>query len=168
MKKLNILTHLSWLALSLVLTGCNTKKMTQSSGSMEPTIPSGDTITVDLTSYRSTEPSRWDVVVFESPIDSSTNWCSRIVGLPGEKIQILDGKLVIDGQTVQPPSRLRIAPYKTVDVSKSSAAPRHITLPFEIPNDSYFVLGDNVSNALDSRFWGSLKKSKIAGKVEGK
>ena len=135
---------------------------------MEPTIRSGETITIDLNAYSATDPSRWDVVVFESPSDSSSNWCSRIVGLPGEKIEIREGHLIIDGNTIQVPPSFKVAHYEAVDASELPGDTRFVTLPFEVPSDSYFVLGDNVSNALDSRYWGALKKSKIAGKVNGK
>lgn len=135
---------------------------------MEPTIRSGEMIKVDLMAYSSSDPLRWDVVLFESPMDSSFQWCFRVVGLPGEKVDIQDGDLLIDGTKMPIPSSLAISNYQVVKIGTSTAAPGPVSLPYKLQKDAYFVLGDNISNALDSRFWGGLDKSKIIGKVIGK
>lgn len=168
MKILSIATLYVGFAVVLMITGCNTKKMTQGTGSMAPTIRIGETITVDLHAYDLSNPARWDVVLIESPLDSKSQWCKRIVGLPGEKIEIRGGDLMIDGVKMPIPSRLSIPAYQEVKAGTTTAAPSPVSFPFELKKDAYFVLGDNVSKSLDSRYWGALGRSKIIGKVIGK
>lgn len=150
------------------LVGCTKKKMRHDSSSMDPTIRSGEVISVDLKAYSSAGPLRWDVVVFESPIGGSGHWASRVVGLPGETIDIRSGKVVIDGKEETLPPRLSIGGYKLPKVELGPRAHGPVAFPFTIPAGKYFVLGDNVSSALDSRYWGGLDRSKILGKVSGK
>ena len=150
------------------LMGCTKKEMKQASSSMEPTIKRGEVISVDMKAYSGASPIRWDVVVFESPSAGGGHWASRVVGLPGETIDIRSGRVVIDGKEETPPPRLSIGGYKLPKGDLASSASGPVTFPFKIPAGSYFVLGDNVSNALDSRFWGGLHGSKIIGKVPGK
>jgi signal peptidase I len=168
MKNLQIATQYCGIALVLMLGSCSTKKMKQASKSMEPTIRSGEVITVDLKAYRSSDPLRWDVVLFESPMDRSSQWCYRVVGLPGEKVEIQDGDLLIDGTKMPIPSSMAISGYQVVKIGAPTAAPGPVSLPYKLEKDTYFVLGDNIANALDSRYWGGLDKTKIIGKVVGK
>ena len=135
---------------------------------MEPTIKRGDVITVNTGAYSGSRPNRWDVVVFESPLGSGGTWVSRVVGLPGESVEIRSGKLVIDGKIEALPARLSIGDYTLPKGSLTPSAPGPVAFPFKVPAGSYFVLGDNVSNALDSRYWGGLDGWKILGKVPGK
>jgi signal peptidase I len=156
------------IAVVAALVGCTKKEMRQASSSMEPTIKRGEVISVDLKAYSGAGPIRWDVVVFESPVAGGGHWASRIVGLPGETIDIRSGKVVIDGKEETLPPRLSIGGYNLPKRDSALGAPGQVTFPFKIPAGSYFVLGDNVSNALDSRYWGGLAGSKILGKVPGK
>jgi signal peptidase I len=132
---------------------------------MEPTIKMGEVFSVDWTAYGGTGPNRWDVVIFESPLDAGRKWTSRIVGLPGEIVEIRSGKIVIDGREEAVPSHVSIDGYKLPQGNLTANAPHPVTFPYKIPAGSYFVLGDNVSNAFDSRYWGGLDRSKIFGKV---
>jgi signal peptidase I len=156
------------IAIVAALLGCTKKEMRQASSSMEPTIKRSEVISVDLKAYSGTGPIRWDVVVFESPVAGGGHWASRVVGLPGETIDIRSGKVVIDGKEETLPPRLSIGGYNLPKRDTASGAPAQVTFPFKVPAGSYFVLGDNVSNALDSRYWGGLHGSKIMGKVPGK
>jgi len=149
-------------------TGCSKKEMRQDSSSMEPTIKRSEVISVDLKAYSGAGPIRWDVVVFKSPAAGGGHWASRVVGLPGETIDIRSGKVVINGNEETLPPRLSIEGYKLPEGDLAPSAPGPVAFPFKIPSGSYFVLGDNVSNALDSRYWGGLDQSKILGKVPGK
>jgi len=169
--KMFITTISRFLAAAVIvaaLAGCSKKEMRQPSSSMEPTIKRGEVISVDLKAYSGAGPIRWDVVVFESPVAGGGHWASRVVGLPGETIDIRSGKVVINGNEETLPPRLSIGGYKLPEGDLSPSAPGPVTFPFKIPSGSYFVLGDNVSNALDSRYWGGLDQSKILGKVPGK
>jgi signal peptidase I len=150
------------------LTGCTKKEMRQSSSSMEPTIRRGEVISVDLAAYSGSGPNRWDVIVFESPVSGGGQWLGRVVGLPGESVEIRSGGIVIDGREEARPAHLSLAGYELPKKELALSSPGPVTFPYKIPVDSYFILGDNVSNALDSRYWGGLDRSKILGKVPGK
>jgi signal peptidase I len=159
---------LAAVVLITVLVGCTKREFLQASSSMEPTIKRGEVITVDLKAYSGATPVRWDVVVFESPLAGSGHLASRVVGLPGETVNIRSGKVVIDGKEQKLPPHLSIGSYKLPNSDLTLSAAKPVTLPFKIPVNAYFVLGDNISNALDSRYWGSLDGPKILGKVPGK
>ncbi len=151
-----------------VLVGCTKKEMQQGSSGMEPTIKQGEVFTVDFAAYSKTEPIRWDVVLLKSPFSDGGYWTSRVVGLPGETIDIRNGKVVIDGKEETLPTHLSIGGYNLpkVDLYPHIAGPS--TFPFKIPEGSYFILGDNVSNVADSRYFGGLQRANIVGKVLGK
>jgi signal peptidase I len=149
------------------LVGCTKKDMRQASSSMVPTVKQGEVISVDMNAYSGAGPSRWDVVLFDSPVASSGHWTSRVIGLPGETVDIRSGKVMIDGKEETLPPHLSIGGYKLPKADSTSGVHGPVTFPFKIPAGSYFVLGDNVSNALDSRYWGALHSSKIRGKVLG-
>jgi signal peptidase I len=161
MKNIYLLVFLLFFASS-----CSQKQMLQSSSSMEPTIKKGDVINVNFNAYTGSSPQRWDIVVFNDPTSLGTNsiFCSRIVGLPGEFVDFGPSGLLING-------RLIISPVYTSNPQYTNpAATIHgmnskVKFPYKIPNDRYFVLGDNVSNALDSRYWGGLKMDMIIGRV---
>lgn len=142
--------------------------MRQTSSSMEPTVRAGEVITVDSRAYTSTGPTRWDVVAFEAPAGKSGIWISRVVGLPGETIDITPGGLLINSKVEPIPARLGIPAYRRPADTHASFSPASVTFPYTVPSGRYFVLGDNIANALDSRYWGGLEQSKIVGKVEGK
>lgn len=135
---------------------------------MEPTIKAGEFVEVNFAAFKTKSPERWDLVAFEGPIDGKHIWLKRIVGLPGEEIDFDANGLLINGKSVSSPSKLGLAPYtlhrkKTTGLKLS--APE---FPYKVPAGSYFVMGDNVENSLDSRYWGALESHKIVGKVAGK
>lgn len=156
------------LTVAASVAGCSEKQMRQDSSSMEPTIKRGEVLTVDTKAYSSSGPSRWDVVIFDSPLGSGGHWASRVVGLPGESVDIRFGKLIVDGREKALPAGLTMGDYRPPSNDLATNAPGPVVLPFKVPAESFFVLGDNVSNALDSRYWGALDRSKILGKVPGK
>ena len=133
--------------------------------SMEPTIRAGEIIEIDWNAYTSSNPSRWDVVVTDSPTKDPGQWVLRIVGLPGETVEIRDDGLYIDGNKESPPPRISSIRYSK-PVAHPGVTP--VLFPHRVAADSYFTLGDNASNSLDSRYWGDLKASKIQGRVIGK
>jgi signal peptidase I len=152
----------------VTLTGCTMKKMRQTSSSMDPTIKHGEVVTVDLSAYSGSAPNRWEVIVFESPIAGGGLWLGRIVGLPGETVEIRSGVIVINGRSEPLPTHLSLGGYQLPKKDLAPSTPGPVSFPYMIPAGHYFVLGDNVSNSLDSRYWGSLDVSKILGKVPGK
>lgn len=124
------------------------------SESMENTIMTGDRIFGCRLSYglnidffghkinkKFREPQRFDIIIFKYPDDESQLYIKRIIGLPGEKVQIINGKVYInDSET-------------PLDDSFTAEMPRGNFGPYEVPEDSYFVMGDNRNNSKDSRYW---------------
>ena len=123
-------------------------------GSMLPTIQLQDRLVVDKISYRFSEVKRGDVVVFHPPssVDQSgTDWVKRVIGLPGDKVEIRDGKVFINDKELTEPYELQ--------------KPNYSYGPIVVAEGSYFVLGDNRNDSLDSHYWGVLQKQNIFGKV---
>ena len=98
-------------------------------------------------------PRRWDIVVFRNPADPGEIYCQRLVGLPGEEIEIRDGSVWANGNRLTPPDSIREIRY----VSKVRGAPSGVWgapgRPAKLAADEYFVLGDFSENAHDSRWW---------------
>lgn len=126
--------------------------------SMEPNFSSGDYLIIDEISYRFAEPQRGDVVVFKYPRNPSQYYIKRIIALPGEKIQIKNGTIVVF--TNEYPGGIEI---------DESYIPENIRTPGDVDaligEREYFVLGDNRTASSDSRVWGKLEKDKIIGKA---
>jgi len=130
------------------------------SSSMEPTLHREDRILVSKVSYVLGKPARWDVAIFMEPRNHDRNFVKRIVGLPGETLQIIAGDIYINGRCVPKPKHLRGVFYTHEGVWGTSE-------PVRIPDDCYFVLGDNSSRSNDSRCWGRpfVRRSEIIGKA---
>lgn len=147
--------------------GCVSRvQFKQGSTIMSPSIQAGEVVTADFSVFRKMQVQRWDVVIFMGPFkskDTNDLWGMRIVGLPGESISIVDGGIIINGEPVaQPVAMANIRYLSTLEDANT------VTYPYIIPKGSYFVLGDNTTNAYDSRFWGALDGDRIVGKVIGK
>lgn len=124
---------------------------------MSPTIKPGEKVTVDYLAYARATPSRWDVIVFHPPSYPDDYWAMRVVGLPGENIVIRDDGLLIDGKAVSPPVHVQAIHYVPLATTNTT-----------VPTNSYFVLGDNSTNANDSRYIGTIPVANILGKVKEK
>lgn len=111
-----------------------------SGSSMETTLSDGDQLIVDKISYRFRDPKRYDIVVFPYRYEENTYYIKRIIGLPGETVQISDGEVYING------ARLNEHYGNEVIEDPGSAAE-----PITLGDDEYFVLGDNRNNSQDSR-----------------
>ena len=131
------------------------------SNSMYPTLGIGDIVTVDEDYYSNNSPARWEIIAFQSPVDPSETFIMRIVGLPREIILIKEEGLHING-------RKQRSPLSDFDYGVSTMRkPYHgYFQPFVVPKDCYFLLGDNVELAFDSRYWGALPFGRIVGRVE--
>lgn len=125
-----------------------------SGASMYPTFETSDYLIVDEISYRLEDPSRGDVIVFKYPNDPSKYFIKRIIGLPGETVDI-DGIKVKITNSDNPNGLELNEPY--VNYNRNSTT--HVTLE----SDEYFVMGDNRFASSDSRVWGPLKKKFIIG-----
>jgi signal peptidase I len=156
-------------ALGLVLTaGCSGKRFRQPSSAMAPTIQSNEIVVADMAAYETSKPQRWDVVVFLPPDAASRPpgvvSVMRVAGLPGESLEIRENGIYVDGKLVAQPDRIAGIHY----VPKVNAITPSVSYPYKIPTGSYFVMGDNTTNCLDSRLWGPVPEQGIIGKVKGK
>ncbi|MBS5794469.1 MAG: signal peptidase I [Clostridiales bacterium] len=124
-------------------------------GSMKNTIMPNDRLVAFRLSYLFSDPERYDIIVFKAPDDESTLYVKRIIGLPGEKVNIIDGKVFINDQEVPLEDD-----YIMEDMLGSFG-------PYTVPQGSYFMLGDNRNDSQDSRYWENtfLPKENILGKV---
>lgn len=126
--------------------------------SMEPTLQDGDQLIVDKISYRFRDPERFDIIIFPYHGDGSkkTYYIKRIIGLPGETIQIVDGKIYINGEVLE-------ENYGKEVMEGAGRASQ----PIVLGDDEYFVLGDNRNNSKDSRVEsvGNIKRSDIIGRA---
>lgn len=126
--------------------------------SMEPTFEDGDYILIDEISYRFKEPVRGEVVVFRFPEDRSQFFIKRVIGLPGETVEIKDDKVVI--YNAKNPQGFGL-PENYLDQGQHTMGNTRLKLD---PNE-YFVMGDNRLRSSDSRRWGPLNESLITGRV---
>ena len=108
--------------------------------SMSPTLEDGDVLIVDKLSYRFREPERFDIVVFRYLYKENSYYIKRIIGLPGETVQIKDGQIYIDGKLLE-------EDFGNALMTNPGRANQPITLG----SDEYFVLGDNRNVSSDSR-----------------
>jgi len=126
------------------------------SGSMEDTVMTNSRVMGFRLSYLIGEPGRFDIIVFNTPEnDSSIPYVKRIIGLPNEKVEIIDGKVFIDDSDVP------------LDDSFVKGVAQGSYGPFHVPENSYFVLGDNRNSSVDSRHWVNkyVKRGDIIGKL---
>lgn len=126
-------------------------------GSMENTIQPGDRLIGNRLAYMSSEPERGDIVIFSYPDNENETYVKRIIGLPGETITIEDAKIYINGSTVPIDE-----PYLKEEWVEETGP-----YVFEVPEDCYFVLGDNRNNSWDARYWTNtyVSKEKILGEA---
>lgn len=143
------------------------------SGSMVPTLTIGDHILVtkflynikmpfwDTIVVRFSEPQRGDIIVFKFPEDESKDFIKRVVGLPGDTVEIRNKRVWINEALLPEPYTQHVDP----NILPHQVQPRDNLGPLTVPPESFFVMGDNRDQSLDSRFWGFVKLSKIKGKA---
>lgn len=128
-------------------------------GSMEPTMIPGDKIFVNRFIYRFAQPERGDVIVFRYPENPRRDFIKRLVAVGGETIQIDNGKITINDEEVNDPKIFKELYY--YNRGQYGAVDKEIT----VPQDHYFVLGDNSGSSRDSRYWGFVPKKFLLGKA---
>jgi signal peptidase I len=127
-----------------------------SGASMEDTFHSGEYLIIDQVSYHLDDPQRGDVIVFRYPQDPSKFFIKRIIGTPGDTIDIQGNVVTVttaDGETM------------TLDEPYIKSMAENTTLTEKLGDREYFVMGDNRDASSDSRVWGVLQKEKIIGKA---
>jgi len=143
------------------------------SGSMEPTLLVGDHILVSKFIYgmkipfTSTKilpfkkPQRGDVIVFIYPVDRKKDFIKRVVGLEGDRVEIIDKKVYINGS----PSDSPFAENNDEVIIPRGIQPRDNYGPVVVPKNSLFVMGDNRDHSMDSRYWGFVRLEEVKGKA---
>ena len=111
-----------------------------SGSSMETTLQNGDNLIVDKISYRFRDPKRYDIIVFPYKYEENTYYIKRIIGLPGETVQVIDGYMYINGK--------KLDEHYGAEVMED---PGIAAEPIKLGDDEYFVLGDNRNHSSDSR-----------------
>ncbi len=127
--------------------------------SMEATLSDGDNLIVDKISYRFRDPQRFDIIVFPFQYRENTFYIKRIIGLPGETVQIgEDGTIYINGEVLQEPYGREVIRPENIGIAKD---------PIVLGEDEYFVMGDNRNNSSDSRteIVGNIHRSDIIGRA---
>lgn len=145
--------------------------------SMMPTIYVGDHFICDLSYYHLNNPARGDIVIFKWPIDESIFYIKRIIGIPGDTIQIFNDELYVNNKKTEldfvenytGDDGKEAEIYKETFGNSSYQILEQIKKnenygPVTVPEGEYFVLGDNRDNSSDSRYWGMVKRHQIYGR----
>lgn len=128
--------------------------------SMEPNFYDHEYLIIDEISYRFNEPKRGDIVVFRYPRNPQEFFIKRVIGLPGEKINLKDGDIYVANK--ENPNGIKLEePYLSAGLKTYSMTVESVSLE----GDEYYVLGDNRNSSKDSRSFGPVKKSFIVGRV---
>ena len=118
--------------------------------SMEPNLHHGEFVIVSKINYRFGEVERGDVVVFDFPRNITQEYIKRVIGLPGEHISVTDGEVYVNGSRLDEPY-LEFEPYYEGE--------------WDVPESTYFVLGDNRNNSSDSHSWGTVPVENLVGEA---
>lgn len=127
--------------------------------SMEPSFYDHEYLVIDELTYRFNAPERGDIVVFRYPADPSQYFIKRVIGLPGETVEVSDGEVRVYNDAH--PNGIALDESIYLPEEYLSAGKRTVTLR----SDEFFVMGDNRPASLDSRYFGPVKKSAIVGRV---
>lgn len=149
-----VLDIVETLLLSLVLfVGINklTARIRVESISMQPNLIAGDMVLVNRLAYNFGQPEHGDIIVFKYPPEPDlTPYIKRVIGLPGDKVQIANGQVLVNGQAL-------VESYISVPTNRGGE--------WTVPEQSLFVMGDNRNNSSDSRSWGMVPFENIIGKA---
>ncbi|MBN1689089.1 MAG: signal peptidase I [Candidatus Omnitrophica bacterium] len=129
-------------------------------GSMKPTFQVGDRIFVDKISYRFRDPERGEIIVFKYPLEKKKDYVKRLIGLPGETLQIKEGKVFVNGEPLDVPPFSNFYYYNREDWDYGKYG-----VMIDVPKGHYFVLGDNSGKSSDSRNWGFVPQENIVGRT---
>lgn len=127
------------------------------SGSMIPTLQLNDQVLVTKYSYWKEEPEQGDIIVFKYPVrnpktEKSEEFVKRLIGLPGDTIEIKNNQVMVNGKPLD-------EPYIATDTNMADFG------PYQVPKGGYFMMGDNRNNSNDSRYWGTVPRDNLIGKA---
>lgn len=129
-----------------------------SGSSMFPNFKNGDYIITDKITYRLDDPKRGDIVVFKNPKDETQDFIKRIIGLPGDKVKVQDGKIYLNGKQLN-------EPYLANTITTNPGSFLQEGMEITVEPDRYITIGDNRPASSDSREWGFITRGEIIGKV---
>jgi signal peptidase I len=147
------------LLLALTIRGNAVASFYIPSGSMEDTLRKGDLLIADKFSYKvlphltgsAHDPERGDVMIFRYPGNPRLDYIKRVIGLPGDIVEVKGGKVYVNGKELAE-AYIKEAPYSTWG-------------PEQVPDDQYFVMGDNRNHSSDSRVWGYVPRKNFEGRA---
>ena len=145
-----VLETILLIAIMLLVLNATTARFQVRGFSMEPTLHDGQYLIVSKLAYWLHPPAHGDVIVFRPPNNSADDYIKRIVGLPGERVEIQSGEIQVNGVTLD-------EPYIATPPSDAGT--------WSLGDEEYFVLGDNRHDSSDSRSWGALPEESIVGKA---
>ena len=141
------------------------RPFTVPTGSMTPALSPGDHFLMEGMTFRSREPRRGDIVAFKTDgiasLPPATFHVKRVAGEPGDHVRITEGKLFINDRQVSLSNAVGEIAYHLPPGTGALTTQTDVT----VPAGCYFVLGDNSTNSMDSRYWGSLPRGNIVGRV---
>ena len=121
--------------------------------SMTPTLHNGQWVFVDRLAYQHRSPQRADLVVFRAPDDATQQYLKRIIGLPGDTVELRDRQLYINGVLVNEPYLHDVCQHRCPDSL------------WQVEPDAYFVMGDNRDHSRDSRAFGTIPRTAVLGQA---
>jgi signal peptidase I len=119
--------------------------------SMEPTLHDNERLIANKISYRFETPERSEIIIFRPPLGIKRNYIKRIIGIPGDKIEIAKGEIYLNDKKLEEPY-VKNRSYENMP-------------PTIVPDNSFFVLGDNRPNSSDSRYWGFVPRKNVVGRA---
>lgn len=119
--------------------------------SMEPTLHNNERLVANKISYRFETPERGEIIIFRPPLEIKRNYIKRIIGVPGDKIEIANGEIYLNDKKLEE-AYVKNRSYENMP-------------PTIVPDNSFFVLGDNRPNSSDSRYWGFVPRKNVVGRA---
>lgn len=126
--------------------------------SMMPNFQDAEYLLTEKVTYYTRNPERGDVIVFTPPVSDTDEFIKRVIGLPGERVELKDGHVYINDKLLR-------ESYLKDDVFTYGGTFLSDNVEYTVPDGEYFVMGDNRPNSSDSRYWGPITKSVISGRA---
>ena len=131
------------------------------SGSMEETIMTGDMVFSEKVSYYLRAPQRGDIVTFDDPEVAGRTLIKRVIATGGQTVDLVDGKVVVDGVALDEPYTLGKESYPLAHTASDVS----LSYPFTVPDGCLWVMGDNRTASQDSRYFGAIQVSSVTGRA---